>query len=230
MDVRILAAGFRELFFPRCCSVCGTGLSRGEDYICMKCYAEIPRVESKDGVMEEVEELFAGSRVVDSAVSFFRYNRHSRYNEIIKDIKYRNTPQLAFSLAEDFARELIRNDFFDGLDMIVPVPLHRSKLRKRGYNQSRYIADGLSKISGVAVVEALEAAIPHDSQTSRSTERRRKNVSGVFAAVEDVKGRNVLLVDDVITTGATLLECCDVLERARVESVRILSLALSESF
>lgn len=179
--------------------------------------------------MQEVSDLFVGCKWVDSAVSFFRYNRQSKYSELIKDIKYRNCPELASCLAGKFAEELSRGGFFDGVDMIVPVPLHKSKLRRRGYNQSLFIAEGVSAVTGIKVVGALVAVRPHASQTSKSSEERRRNVAEVFEVVEDVAGKTVLLVDDVITTGATATVCCDVLGAACVGRVKVLSLAFAST-
>ena len=217
------------LFFPRCCHVCGKALSDGERYMCIGCMSGLPRLEISGGCVQEVSDLFVGCKWVDSAVSFFRYNRQSKYSELIKDIKYRNCPELASCLAGKFAEELSRGGFFDGVDMIVPVPLHKSKLRRRGYNQSLFIAEGVSDVAGIEVVEALAAVRPHASQTSKSSEERRRNVAEVFEVVEDVAGKTVLLVDDVITTGATATVCCDVLGAAGVGRVKVLSLAFAST-
>ena len=218
-----------ELFFPRCCSVCGRALSEGEKYLCLSCLLELPRVGNRQGVMDEIQDLFVGSRLVDSAVSYFHYNRQSCYSEIIKDMKYRNSPGAAQWLAVRFAEELREVGFFENLDFIVPVPLHKSKMRKRGYNQSVYVAKGVAAVSGLDVVEALAAVRPHTTQTSKSSEERRRNVAEVFEVVSDVVGKNVLLVDDVITTGATATACCDVLGEAGVQSVKVLSLAFAST-
>ena len=204
------------LFFPRCCHVCGKALSDGERYMCIGCMSGLSRLEISGGCVQEVSDLFVGCKWVDSAVSFFRYNRQSKYSELIKDIKYRNCP-------------VSRGGFFDGVDMIVPVPLHKSKLRRRGYNQSLFIAEGVSDVAGIKVVEALAAVRPHASQTSKSSEERRRNVAEVFEVVEDVAGKTVLLVDDVITTGATATVCCDVLGAAGVGRVKVLSLAFAST-
>lgn len=229
VDIGYAAKSLWRLFFPKCCTVCGKGLSDGEQYLCIGCINAMPRVKMRNGIMEDVEMLFAGSRVVESAVAYFMYNRHGSYSEILKDIKYHNRPQVGQYLASHFSRELIATGFFDGVDMVVPVPLYRKKMEKRGYNQSSYIADGVSAISGIPVVAAVVAVKPHNSQTSRSVDERMRNVAGVFAVDADVAGKRVLLVDDVITTGATLSACCDVLRQAGASGVRILSLALAES-
>ncbi len=218
-----------NLFFPRCCSVCDKALAESEQYLCMQCLAGLPRVSIANGIKNEVGDLFIGSKLVESAVSYFHYNRQSPYSEIIKDIKYRNCPDMGSYLAGRFTKELIPEGYFEGIDMIVPVPLHKSKIHQRGYNQSLYIAKGISAATGIRTEEALYAAYPHSTQTHKSTDERRKNVEGVFVATEDVTDKSIVLVDDVITTGATLTVCCDVLEAAGAYKVRIFSLAFAST-
>ncbi len=179
--------------------------------------------------MMEVERLFLGCRNVVEAVSFFRYDRNSPYAEILKDIKYHNRPAIAREMAKEFARELMETDFFDAIDLILPVPLHLSKLSKRGYNQSLFIAKGIAEITNLPIGDNLVATRRHRTQTYKSAEERRRNVADIFAAEGDIAGKRILLVDDVITTGATLSSCCDTLLEANAGDVKILSLSLAES-
>ena len=161
------------------------------------------------------------------AFSLFRYHRSSDYAGIIKEIKYYNNPRLAEFLGGQLAEEMVRQGFFDELDAIVYVPLHPRKESRRGYNQSRHIARGISRVSGLPVEDFLRADQPHRSQTNKTLEQRRKNVEGIFSASPSVAGKRLLLVDDVITTGSTMLACCDVMQQAGVSEVRILSLAFA---
>lgn len=218
-----------NLFFPNCCPVCGRALSEEESFLCAGCLDAMPRVAERDGRMVDEELLFLGARSVVSAKSMFQYNRASAYANIIKDIKYHNSPQLGEWLARKFAEEQMAKGWFEDIDIIVPVPLHFSKLVKRGYNQSDYIAKGVSEVTSIPVVSAVVASKPHKTQTSQSAEARRLNVCGVFSVCCDVREKRVLLVDDVITTGATMSECCDVLRQAGAGDIKVLSLALAES-
>lgn len=225
--LKTIAESLGDLLFPSCCPVCGRHLVRGERHVCLSCLADMPRLRFAGGRIGEVDDLFLGSPVVDRAVAMFRYSRNSPYAEIIKHVKYRNMPQVAESLSRQFAGELAEAGFFEGMDCIVPVPLHKDKQKRRGYNQSRFIADGLAAVSGLPVTECLCAVRPHATQTARSAEERHRNVSGVFRACGEVSGRRIVLVDDVITTGATLTACCDELVRRGAVSVRIMSLAFA---
>ncbi len=115
-----------------------------------------------------------------------------------------------------FAREIASSGFFDTVDVIVPVPLHRSKLAQRGYNQSEYIARGISRGIGRPVKNLLKAVKGHETQTRKGRYERLLNMQGVFAVVDvaAVESKHLLLVDDVVTTGATLLTCAEVLRQA----------------
>ncbi len=177
----------------------------------------------------EVEKMLLGCRLVERAVSMFEYSRSSPYSGILKDVKYHNSPTIAKSLAQSFAAELKGSGFFDGIDIIVPVPLHSQKLAKRGYNQSRFIADGVSAVTGIPAADAIVAVKPHKTQTHRSTADRHKNVEGVFVAKPTVSGKRVLLVDDVITTGATVTACGDALRMGGASGICVLSLAFAGS-
>lgn len=187
----------------------------------------MPRVRREDGKCTEVDRLMLGSRLVDGAVSMFEYNRTSPYSGILKDVKYHNSPMIADALARQFGRELADEGFFDGIDIIVPVPLHSGKLAQRGYNQSLFIARGLSAITGIKTMEAIKAVKAHDTQTHRTTSERHDNVKGVFEARQSVAGKCVLVVDDVITTGATTIACCDALQAAGAQKAKVLSLAFA---
>lgn len=227
MRLTYLLKSLADLFSPACCPVCGRHLSDGEKGLCLQCHLEMPRLRfSADGKMPEVEQLFTGCQIVTHAVSCFAYSRQSRYAEILKDLKYHHAPQAALHIARGFAEELKERGYFDGVDEIIPVPLHRSKLKKRGYNQSLLIARVLAEVAQIPVGEGLKAVKPHATQTAKDTEERHRNVGDVFRA-SHMEGRHVLLVDDVITTGATLTACCDALQAAGAASVRIVSLAFA---
>lgn len=224
-----LLYGLKNAVSPNLCPVCGKHLVEGEEALCIGCEAELPRILLNGASCPDIEDLFVGSKIVDKAVSMFAYSRTSVYSALLKDIKYHNRASLAQFLGQQFARELKALGYFEEMDVIVPVPLHYTKLDIRGYNQSRQIALGLSMESGLPVNDAVIALHPHATQTFRTIEERHKNVNGVFSAKEDIGNYNVVLVDDVITTGATLIACCDALQSVGVKKVNVLSLAFASS-
>ena len=144
-------------------------------------------------------------------VWFFLSYRESPYVDIIHRAKYGGRPELIEKMARRYARELADTGFFDGIDAIAPVPLHRLKQWRRGYNQSRYIAAGICSIVPLPVVDNLEASRGHASQTSSGVFARWLNAGNVYDVrrPRELDGLHLLVVDDVITTGATLLACCN---------------------
>lgn len=198
-----------DVIFVRVCPVCGAVLSVDERHICAACMVDLPRTLMEGERMNYVEQLFAGKTPIERATGYFYYERGGRYASILHSLKYRNNPYLGEWLAGRFATEIAQSGFFDTVDAVVAVPLHYGKLAQRGYNQSEYVARGIARTIGVPVVKALKAVKPHSTQTDKGAEERYLNVQGIYAArhAELIEGKHVLLVDDVVTTGATLLTC-----------------------
>ena len=125
------------------------------------------------------------------------------------------------------ASQILSSGFFQGIHCIIPVPMHSSKLHKRGYNQADYIAQGISRVTGIPIAHNVVAVMPHDTQTRKSIYDRWKNTQGLFDAVNttELENKHVLLVDDVVTTGATLLSCAKTIEAVPGIKVSLMTLA-----
>lgn len=155
-----------------------------------------------------MEQLFAGKIMFEHASGFFFYEKGHPYANILHDLKYRNQPQLGQYFAGIYAQELLNDGCFTHIDCIIPVPLHRSKKAKRGYNQSEEIAKGFARVLGVPIcTNIIIANRAHESQTNKGTLERWQNTQGIFTArnTDCLHHKHVLIVDDVVTTGATLL-------------------------
>lgn len=200
-----------DVFMPRLCPVCGKALVADEPYICRGCLAALPRTHLEEVDFNTMEQLFAGKVPIERATGYFYYQKSSPYAQILYDIKYRNRPQMGRWLAARAAGELRNSGFFDDIEVIVPVPLHPSKLAERGYNQSDYLARGLSQALGIPVIDALKSTRAHGSQTRRSATDRWLNAQHTYALrqakASQIENKHILLVDDVVTTGATLEAC-----------------------
>ena len=197
-----------DIIFPRYCAVCGETLSHTEEHICLNCLYQMPRIEKAR--KQEIEKLFWGTIPVERATSFMYYRKGSPYNNLLHQIKYKAHPETATYIAAMAAAELFEEGFFDGIDIIVPLPLSRKKERLRGYNQSDYIAKGLSQKSGIPIIRnAIQRTVANETQTHKNRDERWKNVEGIFAVTkpEELQGKHILLVDDVLTTGATIASC-----------------------
>jgi ComF family protein len=197
-----------DLIFPRHCCVCGETLSRQERDICLNCLYHLPKIEPHHKL--EIEQTFWGKIEIERAASYMYYRKGSPYNALMHKLKYKDAPEVGTRLAEMAAKELLDSGFFDGITLIVPLPLSKKKLRKRGYNQCDYIARGISEKTGIPVAtDLIKRTKANETQTHKTRDERWLNVEGIFSATEPqaMEGQHILLVDDVATTGATLHAC-----------------------
>lgn len=210
-----------NMIFPRVCCVCHRSLVAGERVLCLHCLDRLPRTMIHRNNFNSLHQRLAGHTPVERAAAWFHYIRGSEFVSIIHDAKYRGMPDIARDSGEIFAREILPDGFFDGIDIILPVPLHRAKFLTRGYNQAREIASGISRATGIPVGDNLEAKHGHTSQTRRNAWERFLNSRNIFTVTRPdmLARRHVLVVDDVITTGATMLACIDTIHAAEPSAV-----------
>ena len=215
-----------DLIFPRHCCVCGETLSRQEHDICLNCLYTLHKIEPHH--KKEIEQIFWGKIDIERAASFMYYRKGSPYNALMHKLKYKDAPEVGTRLAEMAAKELLDSGFFDGITRIVPLPLSKKKLRKRGYNQSEYIAMGLSNITGISVDTSLvKRDIANETQTHKNRDERWENVKEIFSVNGNfsLEDEHVLLVDDILTTGATICSCAATLQKECGCKISIFTLA-----
>ena len=218
---------------PRLCAVCGEPLVEGERGICLKCVVALPRTGLHlSAARNEINSRITDDACAGRAAAWFRYNPSSVFAEMIRTAKYRDCPGLARDLGILYGCELSAAPaprMADDVDLLLPVPMHHRKLLARGYNQSREIALGISEATGIPVGDNLVALRSHRTQTRRSRDSRRRNVAGIFAVEHpsELRGLRVAVVDDIITSGATVTECCRVLSKATGEDVAVLALGVA---
>ena len=202
-----------DLIFPRCCMVCNELLSPQERDICLDCMSKLPKIEKLH--LEEIEKVFWGKVEIERATSYIYYHKNSPYNNVIHYLKYKNRPEPGERLAFIAAKEIAETGFFDGIDAIIPLPLSKKKLKERSYNQCDYIAAGISRATGIPVLKgAVVRTTANETQTHKNRDERWKNVEGIFALdrPQDIEGKHVLLLDDILTTGATLASCAKTIQ------------------
>jgi ComF family protein len=219
---------FISLLFPRLCYACGTHLLRNEKIICTNCYVLIPRTNYHQTNDNPLAQLFWGRCPISGAGAFSFYNKGSRIRKLIHNLKYKGIKEVGFELGRIYGQALKNSGFTDDIDIIIPVPLHPAKQRKRGFNQSDCIARGIGETTGLPVdIKSLVRVKLSDTQTKRSRYERWMNVESIFAVFdsETLKGKHVLLVDDVITTGSTLEACAG--ELLKIENVTVSVAALA---
>ena len=228
-----LLSSITDLFYPRICIRCGRKLNRPEKYLCAYCLAAMPETSSHLLRDNPVAEAIAGLVAVKEAYAWFYHTRKGSYGRLIYEIKYARNLALARYLGAYYANELRQAGKLKAVAYIVPVPLHPSRKKMRGYNQSEEIAKGVAPVLGAEIRNDLVVrteATP--SQVRKSRYERWENMRHAFRATAPAAGdedKGILLVDDVITTGSTLLACAHALETAGYRNISIMGLAYSNS-
>lgn len=222
---------FVQLFFPRQCAVCGAPLQEGEEGICIKCNMDMPRTNYHTHKDNPVERLFWGKMPLERATSYFFYHKGSDFRRVLHQLKYGGRKDLGVVMGRFMAAELVSTDFFRDIDLILPVPLHPRKQKMRGYNQSECIAQGISAVTGIPLDTTSVVRNKHtDTQTRKSAYQRWENVDGIFCLrhPEQFEEKHILIVDDVLTTGATITACADAFKDIEGIRISILTLAVAE--
>jgi ComF family protein len=219
---------FIHLFYPDCCSACSAALVKGERIICTECLISLPQTNYHLEPENLLRRRLEGRLPVTDVLAFLKFTKNGKIQRLLHNLKYRRQPEIGIALGKLYGHRLRDAGVKLGADMLVPVPLHASRLRKRGYNQSGKFAEGLSEVLGIPVrEEVLLRKTRTDTQTRKNKLRRWENVSEVFAVADEaaIKGRHILIADDVITTGATVEACGQVLLASGAEKVSIVCIA-----
>ena len=197
---------FLSLFYPRICQACGRMLFLQEKVVCLPCERHLPETDFTGWPGNPVEKVFWGRAKITGATSLYFFAKGEKIQKLMHALKYRGRKDIGIWLGKKLGIELLNSNRFRKIDYIVPVPLHPKKEYKRGYNQSEMIARGISDITGWPVSALLQRLTNTATQTRKGKYERWKNVSGKFAVKNgvSVSGKSILLIDDIITTGATL--------------------------
>ena len=205
-----LLADFAGLFYPRLCLACGKNTPSFEAHICVMCQYRLPKTGFHLEKINPFTEKFWGRLPLIAGASFYFFKKGGLTQKIIHSLKYDGKQEVGIKLGELYGSQLAESPFFKSVDVIIPVPLHPKKEKLRGYNQSAVFAQGLSKTFGRPwFAQALCRKQHTSSQTRKGVIDRLENVETIFeiADPELLKNKHVLLVDDVLTTGATLEAC-----------------------
>ena len=220
-----------DFISPRLCVICGNRLLPSQSVLCSHCMMHLPLTDHYLSPLDNpLARLFWGLFPIEKASALFFYEPKADTKELIYDLKYRGYPEIGQEMGALMARRYQKTGFFDGIDAIVPVPLTRWRQWKRGYNQSAMIAHGIREVTGLPILKkVLVRTAFHGSQTKKGVWERKENVSDVFRLVhpEQITGKHILLIDDIITTGATITACAE--ELCKAEGVRISVLALAQT-
>ncbi|MEC3879973.1 ComF family protein [Parapedobacter sp. 10938] len=227
MGITRYFSDFTALFFAQTCAGCDAPLVNGEKHICTTCWYRLPDTRAHEDEQNSSARQLWGRVCIESVASYWYFREASRVKRIIHHLKYRNRPEIGTVIGQRYGAVLVDTAPFNQADIIVPVPLHPKKLRARGYNQSTFFANGLAHSMHLPVAEhGIVRRRATESQTRRNRYERYENMLETFVAndVGAIADRHVLLVDDVLTTGATLEACASsLLENgaAKVSAVTI---------
>ena len=221
-----------DLISPRTCAVCGQRLTADENTICVACHLHLPLTHMESNAYDNVRaRLFWGVLPVERAAALFYYEPHSEVARLIYDLKYHGQADIGTDLGRMAARQFASSGFFEGIDATVPVPLTRKRKWQRGYNQSEQIARGIGQVTGLPVyTDVVRRKHFNKSQTQNSIWERLENVEEAFLLANGsrIAGKHLLVVDDIVTTGATIKACAKELCKAGGVKISILSLGLTK--
>ena len=204
-----------NLFYPRVCAACGETLLRTEDTVCLKCRHTLPRTGYEHNPDNPLAQLFYGRVRLHAVTSCFFFAKSGKVQHLVHQLKYKGNKYAGMFLGEQIGESIKDVPQFQGIDYLIPVPLHPKRERQRGYNQSLVIALGIHEVTGIPVADKyLIRSVYTATQTHKTAEERFQNVKDIFEArfPEELQGKHVLLIDDVLTTGATLEACAHALE------------------
>ena len=211
-----------NLLFPRVCAACGNLLLEGEDTVCTTCRFLLPKTGYEQNSDNPLAQMFYGQMPFNAVMAEFFFSKTGKVQHLIHGLKYHHCRENGIFLGQEIGKSLLKSADYQGIDYIVPIPLHPKKEKIRGYNQSRVIAEGISEIMNIPIAgNCLVRRVFTDTQTKKSREDRWQNVKDIFEVKnpEKLKGKHVLLVDDVLTTGATILSAGKSL--LQVEGIKI---------
>lgn len=217
-----------KLFFPNFCLGCKDGLLRGEEILCTRCLSELPKVDYFNILDNPLVNRFVGRVPVHYGWSLLKFQKTGIVQNLLHELKYNNHPEIGERLGRLLGLRLIELGLENQIDLLIPVPLHKNRKRARGYNQSAMIAKGISEVFNKPFSDEMMARVSSTkTQTKKSRIDRWENVNNAFRVMNRnvVQGKRLLLVDDVITTGATTEACAKCLLQAGALSVSIACLA-----
>jgi ComF family protein len=221
---------FFNLFIPLKCLNCGINLHSYELYVCKNCLYRIPKTNFYTDTQNPISQIFWGRIKLEHAFSHYYFTKASILQKLIHQIKYQGAKELAFEFGREIAYDLKKIPFYKSIDLVIPVPLHPEKERKRTYNQSHWLALGFAKELNINYSnKVLSRMVYTSTQTKKTKEERWENVKDAFEVndVQSIENKHIVIVDDVLTTGATLEACATKLLKVKGVKASIVTLAFA---
>ena len=220
---------FISLIYPQLCLACGQGLVTSENSVCISCLYKLPYTSYHLQPDNKVMKQFWGRVEVLAATAFLYFKKGSLVQKLMHQLKYHNQQEVGIVLGKLYGKNLRDVEVYSNADVIVPVPLHKTRFKKRGYNQSEQFAIGLAEAMNIKVdTSILIRQYASETQVNKSRYNRYTNMADVFVAYYQNKYKKIILVDDTITTGATLEACTIALQKVGYKQINIVGIAFSE--
>jgi ComF family protein len=230
MNLTDLLNNFVSLFYPKLCVICREPLMHHENFFCLECFLKLPRTNYHSNTDNQAVDRFVGKIPLERANAFLYYNKGGVGQILVAEIKYKGNRSLGEWMGAYMANEWMMSDFFLDIDYLVPVPLHRSKERKRGFNQAEKIACGIYRATGIRVnTDNVFRKKANTTQTKKGLFERWRNTQNIFEQKDMAlfAGKHILIVDDVLTTGSTLEAMAQCILKSNGTKVSILTLAIT---
>ena len=215
MTLRNWLDSILNLFYPRVCAACGETLLKDEQTVCLKCRFLLPKTGYELHPDNPLAQIFYGRVKFHAVTACFFFAKSGKVQHLIHELKYKGNKDAGIFLGQQLGETIKEAPLFQDVDYLIPVPLHPKREKQRGYNQSLMIAKGIHEVTGIPMGDKyLIRAVHTATQTKKSAEDRYKNVKDIFEARhhKELENKHILLIDDVLTTGATLESCAHQLE------------------
>ncbi len=221
---------FVGLIYPQLCLCCFEDAPAKDNLFCLECDFHLPRTDQFSNPQNDFKERLLGRIDIKYAASYLYNYKSSRVQQMLHALKYQGKKEIANFIGEQLGHAISKNWIDEPPELMIPVPLHTKKQHWRGYNQSEELANGISESTGIPIVSnALQKIMNNDSQTAKSREERLHNVQLSFQSNihADLTDRHVLLVDDVVTSGATLEACAQLCIKSGAKTISMTTLAMA---
>jgi len=221
---------FTQLLFPNLCICCKRYLSNQERFICDMCNYNLPLYEFNSLKDNDLRKKFWGTLPIQECLAYLSFKQNNEVQKVMHELKYNGNKEIGFAMGLTLGRLILSFDKLDDIDFIIPIPLHKKREDQRGFNQAEVIANGVSNIIKAPVLNnVVVRVINNKSQTNRNRLDRSINTDNIFKVMDlkPLEGKHILLLDDVITTGATMISCGNSLLRVKDLKLSVVGLAVA---